>query len=74
MIQYFHHNLILFKKTDNIGLFAFSLMSLSEYGYTLKSVSLDLEHENIPNVMTEYEKKFVSRGEKINYLEAIKKN
>lgn len=60
------------QKTDNIGLFAFSLSSLSKYGYTLEKVSLDLENEEIPNVETEYEKKFKSKGVKINYLEAVK--
>ena len=60
------------QKTDNIGLFAYSLSSLSKYGYTLERVSLDLEHEDIDNVTTEYEKKFMSLGTKINYLDAVK--
>lgn len=60
------------QKTDNIGLFAYSIMSLSQFDYTLESVSLDLEHENIDNVETEYEKKFMSLGVKINYLDAVK--
>lgn len=61
------------QKTDNIILFASSISSLSTYGYTLENVSLDLHHENIDNVMTEYEEKFIRQGYKINYLEAIKK-
>lgn len=61
------------QKTDNIGLFAYSLETLSDYGYKLKRVSLDLEHEDIDNICTEYEKKFMARGVKINYLEAVKK-
>ena len=60
-------------KTDNIGLFAFSLESLSKYGYTLEKVSLDLAQEDILNIKTEYEQKFTSLGYKINYVEAIKK-
>ena len=60
------------QKTDNIGLFAYSLSSLSMYGYTLINVSLDLENTDIPNVITEYEAKFMSLGTKINYLEAVK--
>ena len=60
------------QKTDNIGLFAYSLQSLSKYGYTLDKVSLDLEHEDLPNVETEYEKKFMSMGVKINYVDAKK--
>lgn len=60
------------QKTDNIGLFAYSLASLSKYGYTLERVSLDLASEDIPNIETEYEKKFKSKGVKINYLDAVK--
>lgn len=60
------------QKTDNIGLFAYSLSSLSKYGYTLERVSLDLANEDIENVCTEYEKKFMSLGTNINYLDAVK--
>ena len=60
------------QKTDNIGLFAYSLSSLSKYGYQLDDISLDLEHEDIDNVVTEYEKKFMNMGIKINYLNATK--
>ena len=60
------------QKTDNIGLFAYSIESLSKYGYTLDKVSLDLKNEDLPNVETEYEKKFMSMGVKINYLDAKK--
>ena len=61
------------QKTDNVGLFAYSLSSLSRYGYTLENVSLDLVNEDIPNVVTEYEQKFMHLGTKINYLDAVKK-
>jgi len=60
------------QKTDNIGLFAYSLESLSKYGYTLEKVSLDLQNEDIDNVVTEYENKFMNMGVKINYLDAKK--
>lgn len=60
------------QKTDNIGLFASSLVSLSKYGYTLEEVSLDLKNEGIDNVVTEYENKFMSLGTNINYLNAKK--
>lgn len=68
----FKGNPHIIQKTDNIGLFAYSLSSLSQYGYTLEKVSLDLANEDIPNVYTEYEKKFMSKGTKINYLNAVK--
>lgn len=61
------------QKTDNIGLFAYSISSLSTYGYTIEDVSLDLEHETLDNIETEYEKKFKSKGVRINYLNAVKK-
>lgn len=60
------------QKTDNIGLFAYSLETLNNYGYTFNKVSLDLHSEDIPNVETEYEKKFSSLGVKINYLNVEK--
>lgn len=60
------------QKTDNIGLFAYSLSSLSKNGYTLEDVSLDLANEEIDNVTTEYERKFMNLGTKINYLDAVK--
>lgn len=61
------------QKTDNILLFASSIESLVDYGYKFNKVSLDLEHEDIDNVITEYENKFMSMGVKINYLDAYKK-
>ncbi|MGD6992607.1 tRNA (guanosine(46)-N7)-methyltransferase TrmB [Sutcliffiella horikoshii] len=50
-------------KTDNRGLFEYSLMSFSEYGLLLKYVSLDLHNSEFEgNIMTEYEEKFSSKG------------
>ena len=60
------------QKTDNIGLFAYSIESLSKYGYILDRVCLDLSNEDIDNVVTEYENKFMNMGVKINYLDAKK--
>ncbi|MDE5539715.1 MAG: tRNA (guanosine(46)-N7)-methyltransferase TrmB [Bacilli bacterium] len=60
-------------KTDNLGLFASSLVSLSSYGYIFEDVNLDLANYDIPNVLTEYEAKFRKDGIKINYLVAEKK-
>ncbi len=59
-------------KTDNYKLFAFSLVSLSMYGYKLSYISLNLHEENIENHMTEYERKFSSIGQSIYKLEAKK--
>jgi tRNA (guanine-N7-)-methyltransferase len=53
-------------KTDNQGLFEFSLMSFSEYGMLLKFVSLDLHNSDFEgNIMTEYEEKFSQKGSRI---------
>lgn len=53
-------------KTDNQGLFEYSLRSFSEYGMLLKFVSLDLHNSDYEgNIMTEYEEKFSSRGSRI---------
>ncbi|WP_066292167.1 tRNA (guanosine(46)-N7)-methyltransferase TrmB [Bacillus sp. FJAT-29937] len=53
-------------KTDNQGLFEFSLMSFSEYGLLLKEVSLDLHNSGFEgNIMTEYEEKFSKKGNRI---------
>lgn len=59
-------------KTDNKGLFASSIVSLSNYGYVFKNVSLDLANSDIENETTEYEEKFMNKNEFINYLEAEK--
>ena len=70
----FKNDKVIIMKTDNIGLYAYSLVSLSEYGYIIKEASLDLHSEEDKfNIETEYEKKFSSKGVKINYLKAIKK-
>lgn len=53
-------------KTDNRGLFEYSLVSFSDYGMKLEEVNLDLHAINDPlNVMTEYEEKFSSKGQVI---------
>ncbi|WP_161979722.1 tRNA (guanosine(46)-N7)-methyltransferase TrmB [Streptococcus sp. S784/96/1] len=59
-------------KTDNRGLFEYSLASFSQYGMTLKKVWLDLHVDETftNNVMTEYEKKFSDKGQVIYRVEA----
>ena len=44
-------------KTDNKGLFAYSLETLSQYWYVFDTVSLDLHNDErcIPNIMTDFE-------------------
>lgn len=61
------------QKTDNIGLFESSIVSLSTYGYVIEDISLDLANTEKENSLTEYEAKFMEKGVKINYLKARKK-
>ena len=70
--ELFKDKKMILMKTDNLGLFASSLVTLSNHGYVFQEISFDLEHSDIPNVLTEYEKKFHEMGIKINYLKAIK--
>ena len=56
-------------KTDNQGLFEYSLMSFSRHGFELVEVSLDfrknIDPENMIDPFTEYERKFVKQGQRI---------
>ena len=58
-------------KTDNQGLFEYSLESMSAFGRTFDLINLNL-HENEPeeNIRTEYEDKFSNRGFRIYRMEA----
>ncbi len=59
------------QKTDNMGLFEFSLEQFSQNGFALKNVSLDLHNSDFEgNIVTEYEQRFVSQGLPIYRLEA----
>ena len=68
----FKKNKHIILKTDNKGFFAFSVESLSKYWYYFDRVSLDLHHEEnpIPNIMTDFEKRYVEEGRPIYYLDA----
>ena len=55
-------------KTDNIGLFNFSLEEIKEADWTLLAHTYDLHHNEelcVGNIMTEYEEKFSSQGNPI---------
>lgn len=61
------------QKTDNRNLFEFSVISLVNNGYKLEDLSLDLHNSDRENIiMSEYEKKFVSKNNVIYYLVAKK--
>ena len=60
-------------KTDNKGLFQYSLQSLSQYWYVFDRLSLDLHNDENPiknNIMTDWEKKCVQDRKPIYYVDA----
>ena len=59
---------LLIFKTDNVGLFDFSLEEFSEFGLTVEWMTRDLHNSDRAegNVMTEYEKNFSEKGFTIN--------
>lgn len=58
-------------KTDNQGLFEYSLSSFSKYGMVIEQVWLDLHQSDYQgNIMTEYEEKFSNKGQPIYRVEA----
>ena len=60
------------QKTDNMHFFEFSIEQLSNNGFPLKNVSLDLHNSGFQgNIMTEYEKRFTELGQPIYRLEAV---
>ena len=64
---------IIYMKTDHPDLFSYSVESLSHHGYLLSDVTFDL-HRTDPDdiVMTEYETKFIQKGNPIYYMKATK--
>ena len=61
-------------KTDNEGLFDFSLEQVAEVGLPLSKMTRDLHASewNVGNVVTEYEAAFSSQGVKIKMFEVVK--
>ena len=62
-------------KTDNAGLFEFSLEQFTEDGWRLENITYDLHNSEFANenIMTEYEKNFSEKGFNIHRLEAYVK-
>ena len=72
--QIFKNKNHIIMKTDNNNLFNYSKDTLKEKGYQIIYQTNDLHKTNTNNnIKTEYEKKFIAKGIKINKLEAIKK-
>lgn len=68
-----HDGEIVFK-TDNVGLFAFSLEQVEIAGWKLRDYTYDLHHSEYMegNIMTEYEEKFSKMGNPIHRLVAFR--
>lgn len=52
----------IYQRTDNQGLYIYSLESYSENGYTLSDITFDLHRDKEDLITTEYEDKFSSKG------------
>ncbi len=62
------------QKTDNMHFFEYSVEQLTQFGFALKNVSLDLHNSSFEgNIETEYEHRFASQGFPIYRLEAYLK-
>ena len=69
----FKDNKNIVMKTDNRNLFEYSVKSFVNYGYKINDISLDLHQASYPdNIMTEYEEKFVSKGNPIYMIDVSK--
>jgi len=55
-------------KTDNQGLFEFSVEEIPQFGFTLSEVTRNLHEHGPVGVMTDYEAKFHELGQPINRL------
>lgn len=69
----FRENALIEMKTDNRGLFEYSLVSFNNNGYLIRNISLDLHNSDITgNIMSEYEKKFSENNNPIYYVKVEK--
>lgn len=58
-------------KTDNVGLFEFSLEQFQKCGFLLKNITDDLHADGPVGIMTGYEEKFYNLGTPIHRCEAV---
>jgi tRNA (guanine-N7-)-methyltransferase len=52
-------------KTDNVGLFEYSLVNVAQHGFKLVDVSVDFRRQDNVDPYTEYERKFSDLGQPI---------
>ena len=61
-------------KTDNKDLFEYSLVSLTNNGYLIEDISLDLtKRDDIDNIKTEYEERFILKNNPIYFVRMLKR-
>lgn len=68
----FRDKKVIHLRTDNENLYIYSLEMLSSYGYKLENITFDLNSYLPDRVTTEYEDKFINKGNKIYYVKASK--
>lgn len=59
-------------KTDNKKLFEYSVKTLTDNGYKIIDIRLNLHEDEIDNIQTEYERKFSNKGFPIYKIEVKK--
>lgn len=68
----FKQDKIIELRTDSQSLYIYSLESLSQMQYSLSDITFDLNSTTPNRITTEYEDKFIKKGNKIYYLKASK--
>lgn len=61
-------------KTDNQALFEYSLISFNQEHWEFLDLSLDLHNRSVDEmiILTEYEERFIKKGNRIYFLKAKK--
>ena len=69
----FRDNISIEMKTDNRKLFEYSIMSFNNNGYKIEELSFDLHSDSEEKIVTtEYEEKFINKGNSIYYISVSK--
>ena len=68
----FLNDRVIYQRTDNQGLYIYSLMSYSENGYVLSDITFNLHKDKEDLITTEYEDKFSGKGMPIYAVVATK--
>ena len=70
----FRVNNVIEMKTDNRNLFEYSLKTMTNHGFLIDDISLNLtEREDFFNIKTEYEEKFILKNNPIYFVRMLKR-